>query len=92
MIIQSISKKDSTEINQLHNEIFRLEEEKKVLEHQLRDYNIKIEQIKEYAAKFENDNNVLKLKIADLKKKFLHMLFIMIKLIKFVMVMNFSSI
>ena len=69
LIIQSLNEKASSEREQLHNEINQITEERKELEKLLNESGMEVEQMRNYAAGFKEDNSVMIAKIADLEKE-----------------------
>ena len=69
LIIQSLNEKGSLERDQFHNEINQITEERKELEKMLNESGMEIEHVKKYAEGFEEDNSVMKTRIADLEKE-----------------------
>ena len=67
MTIKSINEKHNAENVLLNNEIKQIQQEKNELKYKLNESRIEIEQIKEYAVKFENDNNILKNRVSILE-------------------------
>ena len=61
--------KENLKIAVLNNEINQISEERKVIEELFNESSMEVEQVKKCAAEFEEDNKVMKAKIAELKKE-----------------------
>lgn len=69
MAINILNEKFTADSQALNNEIKQIQEEKNQLSHKLDESRSELEQIREYAIKFENENNILKNRIDLLEKE-----------------------